>query len=119
MKTMIGAAVCALMMLAASAPATAQDGDGDDYTFTLYNNSSSTIITFHLVSQYDDNWSEDLIPNDVIAPGDEMYMTFDPNEDECLYPTAVTMSDGTEFADVIDYCGIDGVAVDDDGIRSY
>ncbi len=119
MIKMIGAAACALMMLAAGAPAMAQDGDGDDYTFTLYNNSSSTIITFHLVSQYDDDWSEDLIPSNVIEPGDEMYMTFNSNEDECEYPTAVTLDDGTEFAEVLNYCGIDGVAVDDDGIRSY
>ncbi len=119
MIKMIGAAACALMMLAAGAPASAQDGDGDDYTFTLYNNSSSTIITFHLVSQYDSDWSEDLIPNDVIGSGDEMYMTFNPNEDECEYATAVTMDDGSVLADVINYCGIDGVAVDDDGIRAY
>ncbi|ADK99702.1 hypothetical protein [Brevundimonas subvibrioides] len=119
MKKMIGAAVCALMMLAAGGSAMAQDGDEDDYTFTLYNNSSSTILTFKLVSQYDDDWSEDLIPTQVIAPGDEIYMTFNPNEDECEYPTAVTLSDGSEFADVLNYCGIDGVAVDDDGIRAY
>ena len=117
-KTMIGAAVCALMMLAC-APAMAQDGDEDDYTFTLYNNSSSTIVTFHLVAKNDDSWSEDLIPDDTIAPGDEMYLTFNPNEDECEYATAVTMSDGSVLADVIDYCGIDGVAVDDDEIRAY
>ena len=46
-------------------------------------------------------------------------MTFDPSEDECEYPTAVRMSDGTVFREVLNYCGIDGVAVDDDGIRSY
>lgn len=119
MKKMIGAAVCALMMIAAGGTAMAQDGDEDDYTFTLYNNSSATILTFHLVAKNDDSWSEDLIPNDVIQSGDEMYMTFDPNEDECYYATAVTLDDGTEFADVINYCGIDGVAVDDDGIRAY
>lgn len=119
MKTMIGAAVCALMMIAAGAPAMAQDGDGDDYTFTLYNNSSSTILTFKLVSQYDTEWSEDLIPSQVIAPGEEAYMTFDSNEEECEYPTAVTLDDGSEFEEVLNYCGIDGVAVDDDGIRSY
>jgi hypothetical protein len=119
MKKMIGAAVCALMMIAAGGSAMAQDGDGDDYTFTLYNNSSSTILTFHLVAKNDDSWSEDLIPNNVIESGDELYMTFNPNEDECYYATAVTLSDGSEFADVIDYCGIDGVAVDDDGIRAY
>ena len=119
MKKMIGAAVCALMMIAAGGTAMAQDGDQDDYTFTLYNNSSETIITFHLVAKGDDSWSEDLIPNNVIESGDELYMTFSPAEDECEYATAVTLSDGTEFADIIDYCGIDGVAVDDDGIRAY
>ena len=119
MIKMLTGAACALMMLAAAGAASAQDGDEDDYTFTLFNNSSSTIITFHLVSQYDTEWSEDLIPNDVIAPGDEMYLTFNPNEDECLYPTAVVMDDGTELAEVLNFCGIDGVAVDDDGIRSY
>ena len=119
MTKMFGAAVCALMMLAAGGSAMAQDGDADDYTFTLYNNSSATVITFHLVAKNDDSWSEDLIPNDVIAPGDEMYMTFSPQEDECEYATAVTLDDGSEFAAVIDYCGLDGVAVDDDGIRAY
>ncbi|WP_269515156.1 hypothetical protein [Brevundimonas subvibrioides] len=119
MKKMIGAAVCALMMMAAGGSAMAQDGDEDDYTFTLYNNSSSTILTFHLSATDDDSWHEDLIPNNVIESGDELHMTFDPNEEDCEYDTAVTLSDGSEFADVIDYCGIDGVAVDDDGIRAY
>lgn len=123
MKSLNAALAAAVLLLGVSAPAMAsapvQDGDGDDYTFTLYNNSSSTVVTFHLIAQNDSDWSEDLIPSDVIAPGDELYMEFSPSEDECYYATSVTLDDGTELADVLNYCGIDGVAVDDDGIRSY
>ena len=70
MKTMIGAAVCALMMLSAGAPALAQDADGDSYTFTITNSSESSIITFHLASESDTSWSEDLIPDRIIEAGE-------------------------------------------------
>lgn len=116
-KLMTGAA-CALMMLAASAPASAQDDD--DYTFTLANSSDMAIITFHLVAKGDDSWSEDLIPDQIIASGDTLDLEFSPAEDECEYATAVTMEDGTVYADVIDYCGITGVEVDDqNGLTTY
>lgn len=115
-KMMTGAA-CALMLLAAGA-ASAQIDD-DDYTFTIANTSSMTIVTFHLVSQHDDSWSEDLIPDRVIAPGETVDMRFSPDEDECEYATAAVMDDGTEFAEVLDYCGISGVEVSDEEMTTF
>lgn len=116
-KMMTGVACAALLLAAGGASAHVDD---DDYTFTLANSSDMAIITFHLVAKGDDSWSEDLIPNHVVASGETLDLEFSPAEDECEYATAVTMEDGTVYADVIDYCGITGVEVDDEnGLTTY
>ena len=119
MKMMIGAAVCALMMLSAGAPAVAQDADGDSYTFTITNSSESAIITFHLASESDSSWSEDLIPDTVIGAGESLDMEFAADADECRYATSVVMEDGSEYAAIVDYCDLTGIDISDDQGLTY
>ncbi len=119
MKTMIGAAVCALMMMSAGAPAVAQDADGDSYSFTISNSSEMAIITFHLASESDSSWSEDLIPDTVIGAGESLDMEFAADADECRYATSVVMEDGTEYAAIVDYCDLTGIDINDEQGISY
>lgn len=119
MKMMIGAAVCALMMLSAGAPALAQDADGDSYTFTITNSSESAIITFHLASESDSSWSEDLIPDTIIGAGESLEMEFAADADECRYATSVVMEDGTDYAAIVDYCDLTGIDISDDQGLTY
>lgn len=118
MKMMIGAAVCALMMMSA-APTMAQDADGDSYTFTISNSSEMSIITFHLASESDSSWSEDLIPDRIIEAGDSVEMEFSADADECRYATSVVMEDGTEYAAIVDYCDLTGIDISDDQGLTY
>ena len=113
MRTMIGALLGAAMLAAVSGVASAEP-DGDDYTFTLYNASSQTVLTFQS-ARTNGGWSNDWIPTRVVEEGDQVDMRFHDSEDDCDYDTKVTMADGTEYYETIDYCEIEDVYVTDEG----
>ncbi|WP_395651419.1 hypothetical protein [Brevundimonas sp.] len=113
MRTMIGALVGAVLLAAVGGAASAEP-DGDDYTFTLYNRSGQTVLTFQ-TARTNGSWSNDWIPTRVVEDGDDVDMRFFNSEDECEYDTKVVMEDGSEYYETIDYCEIEDVYVTEDG----
>jgi len=113
MKMTIGA-LTGLLLLAMTAGSAVAEPDGDDYTFTLYNASSQTVLTFQ-TARTNGSWSNDWIPTRVLEENDQVNMRFFDSEEECEYNTKVTMADGTEYYETIDYCEIEDVYVTDNG----
>jgi len=117
MKKMIGAAVAALTMLAASAPAMAQ-ADGDYFTFDLYNGSSYTILTFQ-TGEPNGTYSQDWLPGRILASGDSVPMRFYDSDDACQYYVKVVFAEGGEFEQQFNFCELESVLVTDTGIETY
>lgn len=120
MKTMITAAMAALSMLACAAPASAAEpvqADGDYYTFDLVNQSSYDILTFH-TGEPGGTWSSDWMPTRILASGDNVAMRFYDSEKACEYYVKVVFTDGDEWTGRLDFCDLEYVVVNDEGIFS-
>jgi hypothetical protein len=76
--------------LAASAAWAAQQD------FVLTNNSGHVIMTLHVAPTSTDQWGEDILGADVLASGEQAQVSFDRDEDECLWDIRATYDDGTE-----------------------
>ncbi len=54
-------------------------------TFTLTNNTSRTLEEFYASPPSTDDWEEDILGVDTLAPGESVEITIDDGRSDCLY----------------------------------
>ena len=64
--------------------------------FTLTNSTGHVIVTLQVSPNDSNNWGRDILGQDVLASGEEAEVTFDRDEDQCIWDIRVTYDDGTE-----------------------
>lgn len=80
---LLAAALCATPALAAR-----QD-------FTVVNSSGHVIVTLNVSPSRSNRWGPDILGSEVLANGEEASVSFDNDEDQCLFDIRVTYDDGT------------------------
>ena len=65
-------------------------------TFTLVNGTNVTMVEFYASPPSSDDWEEDILGNDVLAPGEAVDITIDDGRDDCLYDFLAVFKDGDE-----------------------
>jgi hypothetical protein len=87
------AIVAALAMVALSNSV----ASADRRDFVLVNNSSVTFIEAYVSPSESDDWGEDVMPYDVLYPGESIDIVFDRFvAGTCLYDIKVIGADGSE-----------------------
>lgn len=81
-------ALLAAAFLAAPALAARQD-------FAVINHSGHVIVTLNVSPSSSNRWGPDLLGREVLANGEQAMMSFDKEEDHCLFDIRVTFDDGT------------------------
>ena len=85
--------------LACAAPAVAED-----LQFDLINNSDYTIVQFFTSPSNMDDWREDVLGAEVVAPGENGTVTVTDGSDQCAYDIRVVLDDGSEISDAVNMC---------------
>lgn len=85
--------------LACAAPAVAED-----LQFDLINNSDYTIVQFFTSPSNMDDWREDVLGAEVVAPGESGTVTVTDGSDQCAYDIRVVLDDGSEISDAVNMC---------------
>jgi len=80
-------ALLAAAFLAMPASAARQD-------FTVINNTGYVVVTLHVSPSSEPRWGPDILGREVLANGESAQVTFDRNEDICLWDIRVTYDDG-------------------------
>jgi hypothetical protein len=88
-KLMMAGALLAAAFSATAAWAAPQD-------FTVTNNTGHVIVTLNVSPNDSDRWGPDILGREVLANGEQAEVTFDRNEDQCVWDIRVTYDDGTE-----------------------
>lgn len=57
----------------------------ESVTFTLTNKTSRTLEEFYASPPSKDDWEEDILGVDVLAPGESVEITIDDGREDCLY----------------------------------
>ena len=96
-RTLSRAVPLALALLAA-VPAAAQT-----YQIRFQNNSPWTVYSIQTSPAYDNNWGEDFLYSNVMAPGRYLDITIG-NVQTCLYDVRIVFTDGGEQVDQFDIC---------------
>lgn len=92
--------VCAVAFAAACAvPAVAED-----LQFELINNSAFTVVQFYTSPSNTDDWREDVLGAEVVAPGESGTVTVTDGSDQCAYDIRVVLDDGSELTDAVNMC---------------
>ena len=86
-KLMMAGALLAAALTATAAWAAAQD-------FTLHNRTGHVIMTLNVSPSNSNNWGPDILGQDVLADGESAEVSFDRNEDQCVWDIRVTYDDG-------------------------
>jgi hypothetical protein len=94
-KLLMAGALVAAAFTATAAWAAAQD-------FTLHNRTGHVIVTLNVSPTTSNHWGPDILGVDVLADGEDAEVSFDRNEDQCVWDLRVTYDDG----DVNDERGI-------------
>ncbi|MDP3404721.1 MAG: hypothetical protein Q8S03_08530 [Brevundimonas sp.] len=113
MKLGITGILAAAAILGSVSPAAAQDGDY--YTFTLFNGTPWTILTFQ-TGEPNGTYSRDWMPNRVLEPGDSVALRFHDSEDACEYYVKIVFEDGDAWQQKLDFCELESVVVNEDGV---
>ena len=79
--------------LLAAATATSAFAARQDVTIT--NHSGHTIVTLNVSPHNDDHWGPDLLGRDTLGNGEQVVVTFDRDDDQCMWDVKVTDEDGT------------------------
>lgn len=87
MRKMLAAAALAVAAISTAAWAAAQD-------FTIHNNSGHVVVTLNVSPNSSNNWGPDILGREVLANGESAEITFDRNEDECVWDIRATYDDG-------------------------
>lgn len=90
----------AAVLLSASLYATAAWAAAQD--FTLHNRTGHVIVTLNVSPSNSNNWGPDILGVDVLGDGEDAEVSFDRDEDQCVWDIRVTYDDG----DVNDERGI-------------
>lgn len=87
MRKFFMAAALAVAAISSAAYAAMQD-------FTLNNRSGHTVVTLNVSPSSSNNWGPDILGRDVLANGESVEISFDRNEDECVWDIRATYDDG-------------------------
>ena len=87
MKKLLGAAAAACMLLASPAYAAPQD-------FTIVNHTGHSVLTLNVSPSASNQWGPDILGVEVLHNGESGHVSFDPDEDHCMYDIRVTYDDG-------------------------
>ncbi|HEX8640649.1 MAG TPA: hypothetical protein VF704_05780 [Allosphingosinicella sp.] len=87
MKRFAIAAALAVSALATAAYAAQQD-------FTVINSSGHDVLTLNVSPSSEESWGPDILGVDILADGDSAEVTFDRDEEECMWDIRVTYDDG-------------------------
>ena len=78
--------------LMAAATATAAWAAQQD--FTIHNRSGYVIMTLNVSPNSSNQWGPDILGREVLANGESTEISFDRNEDECVWDIRATYEDG-------------------------
>ncbi len=87
MRKFLAIAAFAVAAMTTAAYAAAQD-------FTIHNNSGHTVVTLNVSPTSSNQWGPDILGRDVLANGESAQVTFDRNEDQCIWDIRATYNDG-------------------------
>jgi len=103
-KTMLKAAVAAVVLVgaaaAAPAPATAptvQSRDGYDRHVTIKNRTGWTMLRFYASDSRKDDWEEDILGDDVLENGQNVRINIDDGSGACIYDFKAEFTNGEEL----------------------
>jgi hypothetical protein len=88
-KGLFAGAFLAAVFTATAAWAAAQD-------FTINNHTGHVIVTLNVSPTSSNQWGPDILGRDVLADGESAEVSFDRDEDHCIWDIRVTYDDGTE-----------------------
>ena len=91
--------LCAALTLSCAAPAFAED-----LQFELVNNSAFTIVQFFTSPSNMNDWRDDVLGAEVVAPGESGTVSVTDGSDQCAYDIRVVLDDGSEISDAVDMC---------------
>ena len=74
-------------MIATAAYAAQQD-------FTITNHTGQAVMTLNVSPTSENSWGPDILGVDVLANGDSAEISFDRDQDECVWDIRVTYEDG-------------------------
>lgn len=63
----------------------AQSASAESVTFTLVNSTSRVLEEFYASPPSTDDWEEDILGVDVLAPGESTRITINDGREDCLY----------------------------------
>lgn len=63
----------------------AQSASAESVTFTLVNSTSRVLEEFYASPPSTDDWEEDILGVDVLAPGESTQITIDDGREDCHY----------------------------------
>lgn len=87
MRKFFMAAALAVAAVSSAAWAAAQD-------FTIHNRTGQTVMTLNVSPSDSSDWGPDILGRDVLLNGESADITFDRNEDQCVWDIRVTYEDG-------------------------
>ena len=88
-KGLFAGAFLAAAFAASAAWAAAQD-------FTIHNHTGHVIVTLNVSPSDSNRWGPDILGREVLGDGEATEVSFDRNEDQCVWDIRVTYDDGTE-----------------------
>lgn len=115
MKRIFGGVLAALA-LSVSAGAGAQ-ADGDMWTFSVTNNTDAILTDMRLAASADSRGNSFLSRQ--LAPGQTGQARFRSEEERCEFVVLLTFSDGVTMQNTVDFCTIEGITAERDGMHAY
>lgn len=88
-KGLFAGAFLAAVFTATTAWAAPQD-------FTIHNQTGHVIVTLNVSPTASNQWGADILGQDVLANGKSAEVSFDRDEDHCVWDIRVTYDDDTE-----------------------
>jgi hypothetical protein len=71
----------------------------EDLTFTLYNETSATLMYLYISPTNVDDWEEDVLGNDILDPGESGEVTIADDRRTCIYDILGVFDDGDQVED--------------------
>ena len=101
---LLGAVIMAGLM---PAVAEARCNDGTNRRIRMVNNTSYTIRRMYGSNQSSNSWEEDVLGEDVLAPGQSVVVNWDDNTCSCMFDFKVVYSDGdTSTKSGVNVCSV-------------
>ena len=87
MRKMLMAAALAVAAISSAAYAAMQD-------FNIHNQSGHTVVTLNVSPSSSNDWGPDILGQDVLANGESAEISFDRDEEQCMWDIRATYDDG-------------------------